>query len=315
MKKIAAFFKLVRWQNLLMVALMMLLVYHCVLSPLSYFSDIDIFPSSISFVLLVISLIFIVAASYVINDVFDVETDKYNKPEKKLIPNVFSQKEANLYYVILTFLGLTSGLVSSILVLNVKFYMLLAVIVLLACILYSYSSTYKKKLFVGNLIVSLSVAIAVFLPYLFELLYLSNNVLFLSECKDLVKNIVYFVLIYTVFAFLLTLIREIIKDVEDMDGDGRTHCRTIPVVYGLSKTKTMLYILVVLLLILLFAYLFILFKLQLFAVFAFIAVVTLCSIILIVKIFKAKEKKCFHSLSNMTKVMMLIGILSMLFLR
>ena len=105
------------------------------------------------------------------------------------------------------------------------------------------------------------------------------------------------------------------KDVEDMDGDGRTHCRTIPVVYGLSKTKTMLYILVVLLLILLFAYLLILFKLQLFAVFAFIAVVTLCSIILIVKIFKAKEKKCFHSLSNMTKVMMLIGILSMLFLR
>ena len=315
MKKIAAFFKLVRWQNLLMVALMMLLVYHCVMSPLSYYSDIDIFPSSISFVLLVMSLIFIVAASYVINDAFDVETDKYNKPEKKLIPNIFSQKEANLYYVILTFLGLTSGLVSSILVLNVKFYMLLAVVVLLACILYSYSSTYKKKLFVGNLIVSLSVAIAVFLPYLFELLYLSDNVMFLSECKDLVKSIVYFVLIYTLFAFLLTLIREIIKDVEDMDGDGRTHCRTIPVVYGLSKTKTILYILVVLLLILLFAYMFILFKLQLFTVSAFIVVVALCSILLIVKIFKAKEKKSFHNLSNMTKVMMLIGILSMLFLR
>lgn len=299
----------------MMTAIMMSLVYRCVMSPLSYYSIIDVFPSSFSFFLLVMSLIFIVAAAYVVNDSFDVETDKFNKPEKSFIPNIFSQKEANLFYVILTFLGLTSGLISSVLVLNVKFYTLFAVIVLLACLLYSYSSTYKRKLFVGNLIVSLSVAIAVFLPYLFELLYLSDNVLFLLECKDIVKSIAYFVLIYTMFAFLLTFIREIIKDVEDVEGDGRTHCRTIPVVYGLIKTKTILYILVVFLLMLLFVYQYILFTLQLFVAFAFIAFVALCSILLIVKIYKAEEKKYFHNLSNMTKIMMLIGILSMLFLR
>lgn len=315
MKRITAFFKLIRWQNLLMTAIMMSLVYRCVMSPLSYYSTIDVFPSSVSFVLLVMSLIFIVAAAYVVNDSFDVETDKVNKPERSFIPNIFSQKEANLFYVILTFLGLASGLVSSILLLNVRFYTLFAVIVLLACLLYSYSSTYKRKLFVGNLIVSLSVAIAVFLPYLFELLYLSDNILYLSECKDIVKNIAYFVLIYTMFAFLLTFIREIVKDVEDVEGDGRTHCRTIPVVYGLSKTKTILYVLIVLLSILLSAYQYILFELQLFAAFASMAFVTLCSIVLIVKIYKAEEKKYFHNLSNMIKIMMLIGILSMLFLR
>lgn len=315
MNKIKSFFKLVRWGNLLMTALMMLLVYRCVLSPLSYYSTIDLFPPSYSFVLFVISLVFIVAGGYVINDCFDIETDKFNKPDKVLIPNVFSHKEAMSFYVILTFVGLASGLASSILVLNVKFYFLFTILVLLACLLYSYSSTYKKKLIWGNLIASFSVALAVFLPYLFELLYLSDNLLMLSTCKELVKNIVWFVLIYTVFAFLLTFIREIIKDAEDVEGDGRTHCRTIPVVLGLSRTKTVVYVLVVFLLLLLLAYNLILFEMELFMALALIAIVILCSFILVVKIFKAKESKDFRVSSTLVKVMMFIGLLSMLFLR
>ena len=315
MNKIKSFFGLIRWTNLLMIAIMMLLVYRCIMSPLSYYSVIDVFPSSTAFFLLVMSLIFIVAGGYAINDSYDVETDKINKPNKTLIPDVFSLKEVKLFYVALTFVGLVAGLVSCIMVLNVKFYMLFTVLVLIACMLYSYSSTYKRKLFIGNIIVSLLVASAVFLPYLFEVLYLSDNLLMLSTCRDLTKNILYFVLIYVVFAFLLTLIREIIKDAEDTKGDGRTHCRTIPVVYGLSKTKTILYILTILLVLLLSVYLLLLLELELFVVSAFIAFVILSSVLLIVKIYKAKEYKDFHKLSVLAKVMMLIGLLSMLFLR
>jgi 4-hydroxybenzoate polyprenyltransferase len=256
-----------------------------------------------------------VAGGYVINDWFDVETDKFNKPDKVLIPNVFSQKEAKLFYVILTFIGLATGLISSIMVLNVDFYVLFAVIALIACLLYSYSSTYKRKLLVGNLIVSSLVAIAVFLPYIFEILYLSDNLLMLSTCKELAKNIVYFVLIYTIFAFVLTFIREIIKDVEDVDGDGKTHCRTIPVVYGLRKTKTILYVFVIFLLILLSFYGFILFELELFMTFSCIIIVGLSSLLLILKIYKAKEYKEFIWMSVLAKVMMFIGLLSMVFLR
>ena len=315
MNKIKPFFKLIRWANLLMTAIMMLLVYNCVMSPLAYYSVIDVFPSSQIFVSFVMSLIFIVAGGYVINDCFDVETDMFNKPDRILIPNVFSQKEAKSFYVVLTFIGLVLGLVSSVMLLNVKFYMLFAILVLITGLLYSYSSTYKKKLFVGNLIVSLLVAIAVFLPYLFEVLYLSDNLLMLSTCKDLVKNIVYFVLIYAVFAFLLTFIREIIKDAEDAEGDAKTHCRTIPVVYGISKTKTILYILVSLLLMLLLVYGFILFELELILAFSCIAIVGLSSFLLIVKIYKAKEYKEFGWISALAKIMMFIGLLSMLFLR
>lgn len=315
MNKIKSFFRLIRWPNLLMTAIMMLLVYHCVMSPLAYYSAVDVFPSSGAFYSFVMSLIFIVAGGYVINDYFDVETDKLNKPDKTLIPDVFSQKEAKLFYIILTFIGLVLGFVSSIMVLNVKFYMLFAVIVLITCLLYSYSSTYKRKLLLGNLLVSFLIAVAVFLPYLFEILYLSDNLLMLSTCKDLAKNVVYFVLIYTAFAFLLTFIREIIKDMEDVDGDGRTHCRTMPVVYGLNVTKTILYVLVVLSLVLLSVYELILFELELFIAFAFMVFVSVSAILLIVKIYKAKECRDFHRLSVMTKVMMLIGLLSMLFLR
>lgn len=206
MNKIKAFFKLIRWSNLLMIAMMMMLVYRCVMSPLSYYSAVDVFPPSSAFYLLLISLIFIVAGGYAINDYFDVETDKLNKPGKALIPNVFYHKEVKCFYGVLTIIGLASGLVSSIMVLNVKFYLLFAVLFLITCLLYSYSSRYKRKLFTGNFVVSLLVAIAVFLPYLYEILYLSDNLLILSECKDVARNIVYFILTYSLFAFLLTLI-------------------------------------------------------------------------------------------------------------
>ena len=283
------------------------------MSPLSFYFS-TVLPPSHSFLFLVLSLLFIVAAGYVINDYFDIETDKLNKPDKLLITKVFSEKEAMICYGILTFFGLLLGLLSSVIILNDRFYILFAVLVLLSCLLYSYSSVYKKKLLVGNLIVSFSVAIAVFLPYLFEILYLSENLLLLSTCKEIVVNIIYFVLIYTIFAFLLTLIREIIKDAEDVDGDGRTHCRTLAVVYGINLTKTILYVLVMLLILLLLAYIVILVELQLFMTLAFISSVILFSILLIVKIYKAKDSKDFHKLSVMTKVMMLIGLLSMLFL-
>ena len=315
MNKIKAFFKLIRWSNLLMIAMMMMLVYHCVMSPLSYYSAIDVYPPSLAFYLLVISLIFIVAGGYAVNDYFDVETDKFNKPEKTLIPNVFSHKKVKYFYGVLTIIGLASGLVSSIMVLNVKFYLLFAVLILITCLLYSYSARYKRKLFIGNFVVSLLVSTAVFLPYLYEILYLSDNLLILSECKDVARNIVYFVLTYSLFAFLLTLIREIIKDAEDAEGDGYTHCRTIPVVYGLNKTKTILYIFILMLLSLLLVYESILFKMELFMAFALITAVTLLTFLLIFRIYKAKEYKDFHRLSVLSKLMMLIGLLSMLVLR
>lgn len=314
MNKIKAFFKLTRWSNLLMIAIMMLIVYYCLMSPLFVSGIASVMPSPPAFLLLLISLVFIVAGGYVINDLFDVEIDKLNKPDKLIVTKNFTEKETKISYIMLTTIGLATGLASSLMIEKSDFLTLFALLTLLVALLYSYSSTYKKKFFVGNLIVSLSVAFAVFLPWLFELLYLSDNLLVLSASKELMMGVLPFVLIYTAFAFLMTLIREIIKDAEDYKGDSVTRCRTIPIVLGINKTKTILCIMVVALMLLLFYYSFILFNLKLYVAFAMMLLIVVCSISLLVKIYKADVKNDFHFLSGLSKIMMLIGILSMLFI-
>jgi len=284
------------------------------MSPLFVSGIASVMPSPPAFLLLLISLIFIVAGGYVINDLFDVDIDKLNKPDKYIVTKIFTEKETKISYIMLTTIGLASGLVSSLMIEKSDFLTLFALLSLLVALLYSYSSTYKKKFFVGNLIVSLSVAFAVFLPWLFELLYLSDNLLILSASKELMMGILPFVLIYTAFAFLMTLIREIIKDAEDYKGDSETRCRTIPIVLGINKTKTILCIMVVALMLLLFYYSFILFNLKLYVAFAMMLLIVVCSIFLLVKIYKADVKNDFHFMSGLSKIMMLIGILSMLFI-
>ena len=314
MNKIKAFFKLVRWTNLLIIAVMMCLVNYCLMSSLHVSEIVGVVPSSPAFVLLVISLVFIVAGGYVINDYFDVETDKINKPNKLIVGNIFTDKEIKLFYKLLTFIGISAGLASSIILMGAKFVTLFAILVLLACLLYSYSSLYKKKILIGNLIVSASVAFAVFLPWLFEVFHLSNNVLIFSVCKETMMNILPFVLIYTAFAFLTTLIREVVKDAEDYNGDSVTHCRTIPVVCGMMKTKIIVGVLSFVLYVLLAYYNIVLVKLNAdFAIYTMIVAETFC-IMLLPILFKIKEFADFHRLSTMLKIIMVVGMLTMLFI-
>lgn len=224
MNKIGAFFKLVRWPNLLITALTMCLVWHCIMG----------ISSMLAFTLLVIAMVLIQAGGYVINDIFDMEIDAINKPEKRIVGKIFTERQANLYYIALTIIGLGCGLAASVMANGKNFYTIFAALILLACFLYSYSSRYKKELVIGNLIVSLSVAFAVFLPWLFQVLSMLGDQEMLLENQEWMHVTLHIVLIYTVFAFMMTLIREIVKDMEDVKGDGRSHCRTIPVVWGMN---------------------------------------------------------------------------------
>ena len=90
MKKIVAFFKLVRWPNLLITALTMCLVYHCIMG----------LSSTLAFTLLVISMVLIQAGGYVINDIFDMNIDAINKPEKQIVGKVYTERQCNVFYMI-----------------------------------------------------------------------------------------------------------------------------------------------------------------------------------------------------------------------
>lgn len=224
MNKIGAFFKLVRCPNLLITALTMCLVYHCVMR----------MESTLMFALLVVSMVLIQAGGYVINDIFDKEIDAVNKPEKLIVGRVFTEKQSNVFYIALTINGIGCALAATIMAMGKSFMTVFAFMLLLACLLYTYSSRYKKELVVGNVIVSLSVAFAVFLPWLFEMLYISKHELLLITFRPLMQWSLHIVLVYTAFAFLMTFIREIVKDMEDMEGDRIRQCRTIPIVWGVK---------------------------------------------------------------------------------
>mgnify|MGYP003306716347 CR=1 FL=1 len=314
MNRIKAFFKLVRWSNLLMIALMMLLVYYCLMSPLSSSGMMGVMPPSPAFMLLVLSILFIVAGGYVINDIFDIDIDKNNKPERLLVTKSFSEKEAKVFYVVLTILGVASALASSLIIAKTKFLTLFALLLLLIGILYSYSSTYKRKLVVGNIIVAISVAFAVFLPWLFEMLYLSNNILLLSASKEVMMGILPYVMIYTAFAFFMTLIREIVKDAEDAAGDSLTHCRTIPIVYGIKKMNIILLVLAVLTWSLLLYFQIILLKTQSYITLGMMFVIWNIIPIMISQLFTKNTTINYHAFSVVLKLLMLLGVLSMLFI-
>ncbi len=313
MNKIKAFFKLIRWSNLLMIAIMMLFVYYCLMYPMFQSGIVGAVPTSPAFTLLLISMIFIVAGGYVINDYFDVEIDKVNKADKLIVSKIFSENVTKFFYIILSFIGLAAGLASSILILHSKFYLLFAILILLACLLYSYSVNYKKKLIIGNLIVSLSVAFAVFLPWLFEMLYLSNNALILYAVKDTIMSILPYVLIYTAFAFLMTLIREIVKDAEDLKGDLLTHCRTIPIVLGVKKMNLILAILTFLIWAILLYYQLVLYYQHLYLALGVMLFIWISMPILITLLFNNNEVN-YHRYSIFLKIIMLLGVLSMLFI-
>ena len=314
MNKIKCFFKLIRCSNLLMIALMTFLVYYCLMLPMFKTGIVGAVPSSPAFILLVISLLFIVAGGYVINDYFDVEIDKINKPDKLIVSRVFSENVTKFFYITLTFLGLLSGLLSSIMILNSRFYLLFAILFLLVCMLYSYSAYYKKKLIVGNLIVSVSVAFAVFLPWLFEILYLSNNTLILYAVGDTLMLTLPYVLIYTIFAFFMTMMREIIKDAEDFKGDLVTRCRTIPIVLGIKKMNIILGIIVFLLWAVILYYQMVLYYQHSYFALSIMFIIWISLPISIIKLFNKKVEIDYHSYSVFLKIIMLLGVLSMIFI-
>jgi len=227
MKKLGAFFRLVRWPNLVITALMMFLVYYNLVGMVS----------TVGFTLLVISMVLIVAGGYVINDIFDMDIDEINKPDKLIVGKYFTEKQSNFIYWSLTIIGLACALASSVIMFGKSFLTIFSCMVLLTCILYSYSNGYKKRLVLGNVIVSLSVAFAVFLPWLFVMLYMMQEDMLVENYDVLMHISLRLVLIYTAFAFLMTLIREIVKDIQDVKGDGLSHCRTIPIIWGVNVAQ------------------------------------------------------------------------------
>jgi 4-hydroxybenzoate polyprenyltransferase len=312
MKLIGAFFRLVRFPNLFFIALTQFLFYYCIIIP--EFNAVPpvelVFRWPHLFVLIVVSIL-IAAAGYVINDYFDLNIDRINRPGKLVIDKLIKRRWAILWHMSLSLAGIAISFWLGWKIDNI----FLGVFNLLSVVLlWFYSTTFKKQLLIGNIVISLLTAWVVLVLYVCEtrISYAGNNEYYFMIMTRIFK----FAVLYGGFAFIISLIREAIKDMEDMEGDMKYGCRTMPIVWGIPTTKVYVAVWLIVLigaLLVLFVYGF---QLNWWWALAYeLGFIIIPLIIILKKLFTATVSEDFNRLSTLVKLVMLTGILSMIFLK
>ena len=312
MKLVIAFFRLIRWPNLVFIAITQALFYYCIYIPL-----LINYPSSKNqflFFILMIASLFIAAAGYIINDYFDIQIDIINKPQRIVINKYIKRRWAIVWHLLLSGLGI---LLSLYITLKTGVWLITFINIVCVGILLFYSTTFKRKLLSGNFIIATLTGWVILVVYLFggaDIFSIQGWSVTSSNLN--VPRFFKFTLLYTSFAFIMTLIREVLKDLEDMEGDRKYHCKTMPIVWGVPAAKifTAVWISVCLA---------ILAVLQLYAwqsgwwwAAIYILFLTFFPLaVLLRKLYKASTTAHYNALSKIVKLIMLAGILSMLFVK
>ena len=224
MNNLISFVKLIRLKNLIIVALTQLVIKFSLINP---FLD-NFMLTNNQFYLLVLSTIFITASGYIINDIYDVKTDKINKEAMRIIGKSITSRNAITWYIIFNFFGLGLGSYIAYIV-KQPYYSLIFIYSIFS--LWTYSKRMKTSFLLGNLQVSLLTALSIFNVALFDVI---PNGINKNNGEMMIFKIILF---YAVFAFIITFIREMIKDLEDMEGDRKIQAKTLAITYGIEKTK------------------------------------------------------------------------------
>jgi 4-hydroxybenzoate polyprenyltransferase len=311
MKLIAAFFRLIRWNNLIFIILTQFLFYYFIILP-GFNEQINLayknLLTPIYFYLLCFSSVLIAAAGYIINDYFDLHIDRVNKPDKLIVEKIIKRRWTIVWHWILSIVGVIIGAYVS-----WKIHNIIIVLSHIGCalLLWFYSTTFKKKILIGNIIVSLLTAWVIMVLYLCEF----RHTLFLDPVyHQILSRIFKFAVLYSGFAFIISLVREVIKDIEDMQGDAAYNCRTMPIVWGINASKifaaTWLIVLIASLLIVEFYVL----QYRWWWVISYCALSIVLPLLFVLRdLYRAQSVKDYHSLSNFIKIIMITGVLSMLF--
>lgn len=292
------YLKVIRYQNLILLALMQLILRFGFLNE----QNCDLALTNFQYILLVVATLLIAAGGYVINDIFDQDTDAINKPEKVIIGKSIKESEAYNLYAGLTITGVCIGFYLSNVIDKPNF---AAFFILIAASLYFYATTLKQMLVIGNLIVALILALSVIIIGVFDIFPVTN-----AENQRQMGQIFSILMDYAAFAFLLHLIREMVKDLEDIEGDYHQGMGTLAIRLGISKTTKVVALLSLLPIGLFLNYMynyFVLNDLQLITIYSLIFIIApflYCTI----KITTAKTKTEFHHISTVLKWIVFFGI-------
>lgn len=310
LKKVAAFFKLIRYKNLFFIVLAQCLLQFCIIQPLYY--EVNLLPAidGLHFILIVIASISIAAAGNVINDYFDINIDLINKPNKLVVNKIISRRWVIFWHLVLNLIGLVCTMYVS---LKIKMSSLFIANTVCVLLLFIYSASLKKKLLWGNILVSLLTAWVLMILIIPEYNFFTKQSIEQSAANEKMLRLG---ILYAGFSFIISLVREVIKDVEDFEGDVKYGCKTMPIVWGINASKIFAGIFIIILAI-------ILLLIQIYVVrFGWWVSISYCIIFVITPLFIvfkklliAQNKDDFGKLSNYIKLIMLTGILSMIFIK
>ncbi|WP_086543488.1 geranylgeranylglycerol-phosphate geranylgeranyltransferase [Algoriphagus antarcticus] len=235
--------------------------------------------------LLVISTLLITAAGYMINDYYDVKIDYVNRPGNVVVGKGIKRRMVIFLHTFLNFIAVGLGILVSPSIALINF--------VAAFLLWLYSNQLKRKPFIGNFTVALLTGVSI---YLIGFYFQKSELLILT---------------YAIFAFFLNLIREIIKDIEDRQGDRKHGCRTLPIVLGFRRTKAVIFLIAAVFVCAIFI---VTFKLNRPIIFYYFAGMGIFFMYFMHRIYLADRKDHFTKLSTLAKILMLVGTLSMSFL-
>ncbi len=306
MKEFLAYLKLIRYTNLIIIVLTQYFFRHFILLPLYRLEDVVPPMGELTFFLLVLSTVLIAAAGYAINDYFDMRVDHINKPDKMILGKIIPRRMAILIHGFFTGAGILLSFIAAFMVGSWK---LGLVSVIITYMLWRYSHRYKASFITGNFVIALFSAFVMFIVWLYEFYAQLNTGQAIILWKGLLNT---FLFLYLFFAFLTSFIREIVKDIEDIEGDRRVGCETIPIKLGIPKAKKVIYSMIGLMLLFLGLMTTIVFLKPHYNLLGFyLAFLILLFAYMLSLVIKAKEKQDYSFLSMYIKIVMLAGIFTM----
>lgn len=303
-----AYLKLIRFRNLIIIALLQVLLRYELIIPILESYDLKPVLSDFRFGLLVLSTVLLAASGYIINEYFDVRIDRINRPESVVIGKTIKRRTALFLHVLLTCTGMLMGLYIAYVTRKENYALMFIGIPVM---LWYYSTTFKRNILIGNLLIAMFTAIVALLVVSVEFAALSrvhgSQILESAACS----TAWFWTSGFAFFAFITNFVREIIKDAEDVKGDKALGCSTLPIALGMPLTK--LFVLILELASLLALWLIYFFVPPIssipYALVYFIVGFSLPHILLMVYWMKADSPKQFHRVSTMGKLIMLAGVL------
>ncbi|MGE0562171.1 MAG: geranylgeranylglycerol-phosphate geranylgeranyltransferase [Flavobacteriales bacterium] len=325
MNSTVAFIKLIRLPNLLIIALTQYVVRYAILYPFFIINSVELRMSDFDFFLLSLSTVMIAAAGYIINDYFDTKVDRVNRPDKIIVGKYIKRRMAMGAHIVISSIAI---LIAAYVAYQIGSLKLVLIQILSVGVLWYYSVSFKKQVLIGNVVVAVLAALVPLVAGLYEILLQQNFIdetgntliFYLEEgtsfddvsyvLSQIFYNTFAWILGFSLFAFLSTMVREIVKDIEDYEGDKKYFSNTLAVVHGKDKAKKVAQLIIVIMMGLLgylqyqqlitndnTSFIYFLFGLQFPLGY------------LLYKLQLAKEKADYSKLSMNMKVVMLSGIM------